>query len=140
MRYIISQCTLFTPLLVWYDTEIDQELIDLINGDGSGNKAVSLSWTADGKGYFARLFPSKEWTGDLPDDFPHQIDKLRASVKNFDIGLKTILFGQGTSHIYVFERGFSAHLDGAAEDVEHPLHKASTPLGSVVYNTGLTTP
>lgn len=112
---------------------MQKELIDLVNGNSTGNKATSLSWTADGKGYFARLLPSKEWTADLPDDFPHQINELRASVKNFDIGIKTILFGHGGTHIYVFERGFSAYFAGSAQNTEHSLHKVSLVPTQVLW-------
>lgn len=60
---------------------------------------------------------------DVPEEYPLQIKKLRASVCDFDIGLKTILFGQGGTHVYVFQRGYVAHLEGTANDEEHPLYK-----------------
>ena len=112
--------------LVFYDTSIQKEISDMINATTTGaNRASSISWTGDGKGYFVKLLPSKEWTADLPDDYPHQIVQLRSELQGFDQGLKTILFGEGGTHIYVFERGFSAWFVGSADNPNHPLYKAS---------------
>lgn len=110
---------------------MSEELTSLVKGDNLGNKASSVSWTEDGTGYFVKLRPSKGWTADLPDEYPHKIEELRKQLKNFDIGLKTILFGYANTHIYVFERGFSAELNGPAEDADHPLHKVSEGTGYI---------
>lgn len=111
---------------VWYDTSMSKELVSLVNGENTnGSKAISLSWTGDGQGYFAKLSPGKEWTADLPDNYPHQINELRSQFADFDVGLKTILFGHAGTHVYIFEAGFVAHFEGEAEEDEHPLNKAS---------------
>jgi hypothetical protein len=68
------------------------------------------------------------WTLDVPDNYPLQIMDLRAKVKDFDQGIKTILFGQGGTHIYVFQVGFQAYFEGTAKNIDHPLHKVSTSL------------
>lgn len=105
------------------------ELVSAINGGQSRLdylKASSISWSDDGKGYFLKLRGSKQWTLDLPDGYPHQIEELRKSVRDFDLGLKVILFGHAGTHIYIFERGFVAHFEGSARHTDHPLHQVRT--------------
>ncbi|GJE90150.1 hypothetical protein PsYK624_062750 [Phanerochaete sordida] len=117
-------------LTLWYDLSIQADLLPYIKGDQYGaKKAASLSWTDDGRGYFVKLRGGDGWTMDVPDEYPLQIAQLRRQLSDFDQGIKTILFGQGGTHVYIFERGFVAHFEGTAEDSEHPLNKIFQEFG-----------
>ena len=62
---------------------------------------------------------------DVRDDYPLQLSELTSAVPNFDQTLRTIIFGHGGTHIYVFETGFFAHLEGKAMEKDHPLNRVS---------------
>lgn len=104
-----------------------ENLLALIKGDRYGlNKAAYLSWTDDGRGYFIKIRQSSAWELDVPDEFPLQINELRARFKDFDLGLKAIVFGHEGTHIYAFDNLFVAHLRGNAKESGHPLRKVSS--------------
>lgn len=93
------------------------------DANGAG-KATYFSWTADGAGYFVKMRNSTAWELDVPDGYPLQINDLRRQFKDFDAGIKAIIFGQGGTHVYVFEAGFVAHFAGPeAHWTNHPLPK-----------------
>lgn len=129
-----------TSTILWSPSKADL-VCSLVRHIDAGRAAFPDQWReslrkeghiavmdGDGKGYFVKLSPNKEWTADLPDDYHHQIMELRAQFRDFDIGLKTILFGHAGTHVYVFERGYVAHFEGTAEDSKHPLNKASAHI------------
>ena len=123
IKWLTFTCT------VWYDTSMPPEIVTYIKGDNIGmKKAASITWTDDGKGYFVKLRGREGWTLDVPDEYPLQINELRRQIRDFDLGIKTILFGHAGTHVYVFERGFVAHLEGTADDKDHPLYKVARSL------------
>ncbi|KAG6856710.1 hypothetical protein H0H87_001499 [Tephrocybe sp. NHM501043] len=64
------------------------------------------------------------WNVKLPSFYINTIGVLRNAIPNFDLGLKYVIFGKGGTHIYQFETGFLASLEGEHEQEDHPLNQA----------------
>jgi hypothetical protein len=48
---------------------------------------------------------------------------MREQYNDFDSGLMGVIFGKGTTHIFLHEAGFVANLGEEALDPEHILYK-----------------
>ncbi|TFK31763.1 hypothetical protein BDQ12DRAFT_739803 [Crucibulum laeve] len=64
------------------------------------------------------------WNASLPHFYINTLNVIREHVTNFDNALKWIIFGKGGTHIYQFENGFLANLEGPHEDPDHALNQA----------------
>jgi len=64
------------------------------------------------------------WNASLPSFYINTISALRNNIPNFDAGLKYVIFGKGGTHIYQFETGFLANLEGEHGREDHPLNQA----------------
>ncbi|KAG6907600.1 hypothetical protein DXG01_008218 [Tephrocybe rancida] len=74
--------------------------------------------------FFAKHKSRGHWNVQLPSLYINTIGVLRDAVPNFDLGLKYIIFGKGGTHIYQFETGFMASLEGEHDEEGHPLNQA----------------
>ncbi|GJE88325.1 hypothetical protein PsYK624_044080 [Phanerochaete sordida] len=93
------------------------------------DKAQALSFTADGRGFFVRR-AQRGYVLEL-GGAPYALDvaELRASIPDFDARVRDVLFGRDGTWICVYrDAGFTANLDGPAQDPEHPLHKVCKEL------------
>jgi hypothetical protein len=84
-----------------------------------------VSFAPDGVGWFAAESSVGRWTCDLADSSGQtaEILDLRQKMPGFDNKLKTVLYGQH-ARIYVFDHGFTAILNGPADNPQHPLYQA----------------
>jgi hypothetical protein len=107
----------------WWDSSLEPDLLTKVLEDPDKPHIDDLTFADDGYTCFLKLDGRGEWSIKHSEDFPLNLEEARAEVPDLDERLRTVLFGQGGTHIYVLEGGFHAELIGKANHDEHPLKK-----------------
>lgn len=106
-----------------YDTKLDPTVIDHLNGKNGKAQSNYVTFSEDPGSYFVKHNARGGWGANIEEPYVQRISALRKDLKDFDLGLKGIVFGKGGTHFYQFEAGFMAVLKGDAESPQHPLNK-----------------
>ncbi|TFK33290.1 hypothetical protein BDQ12DRAFT_670399 [Crucibulum laeve] len=84
--------------------------------------AIHIKWMSTdfvsfgpNKGNWFAGAPGGRWNGDMEDQMIAQINEVRAITPNFDQLLDGVLFGKGTTQIFMYKGGFGYYTDKEAE-------------------------
>jgi hypothetical protein len=106
--------------LVHYSVKADSDLLQHLE---SSQPCEFVTFPEDAASYFVKHKSRGSWNADLEEPYISTYTQLQENIKNFDLGLKWIIFGHAGSHIYQLETGFLFSMEGRHEDPEHPLRK-----------------
>lgn len=128
VRSISFSLELFTQnsTAVYFNIGLDADIHSYLTGTNNHAASNFISFTPESGLWFVK-YKAYGWYANVSDSCEKTIGKLRTQVREFDAGLDGMLFGYDGNRIYIFQRGYAFHLEGAAEHPEHPLHKASDP-------------
>jgi hypothetical protein len=106
-------------ILVHYSVKTDSDLHQHLKSQ----PCEFVTFPEDAASYFLKHKSRGSWNADLEEPYASTVTQLQENIKDFDLGLKWIIFGHAGSHIYQFETGFLFSMEGRHEDPEHPLRK-----------------
>ncbi|KAJ7613210.1 hypothetical protein FB45DRAFT_1036729 [Roridomyces roridus] len=145
--------TLWTSMngsgMVWVNYNVGSDKFHF-NGDinedirkhlTSGARFISFPDSPDPGHYFLKGKNSGAWNAVLPSYYVDRLTTMQKELKNFDVGITGMLFGQGTTNIVMFQAGFVADLDDKYVGEDHPLLKVlkefSEPGWCIEYGSTL---
>ncbi|KAJ7627115.1 hypothetical protein FB45DRAFT_1059931 [Roridomyces roridus] len=118
--------TLWTRRVVSYTVYFNSDMHEDVRKHltGGGAKFLSFPDSDDPAHYFLKGRNSGAWNAVLPNYYVDRLNSMQNEIKDFDVGITGMLFGQGRTNIVMFQAGFIADLDDRYVDGEdHPLLK-----------------
>lgn len=118
----------FPPLiksikLVWWDSAIGKHIENAFIGHPSAPPSNYVAFPEEADGHFLKGITPGAWSAELADIYVNSIREAQRDIDGFDLGLKSILFGVEGSHIFCFDNGFQAKLQGTHDHPDNTLHK-----------------
>jgi len=108
---------------VWWDSAIGVHIENAFMGHPSAPPSNYVSFPVEPDGHFLKGITPGAWSAELADIYVNSIREAQRDIDGFDLGLKRILFGVGGSHIFCFDNGFQAKLQGVHDHPDNALHK-----------------
>lgn len=118
----------FTIMSVYFSLPAESDFEQSVRSTASGGGFVTFPESDQPPKcakplYFVGSNTTGTWSCSLPDEYIKAMGILKQNIKNFDVGLKWIIFGKGGTHIYQFANRFLACLEGEHEDESNVLNK-----------------
>ena len=110
-------------LIVWWHNAIGENIQNAFLGNPPAPLSNYVSFPEEPDGYFLKGIKTGAWTAELADLYVNSIREGQRDIGGFDLGLKRIMFGVGGSHIFCFDNGFQAKLQGIHDHPDNSLHK-----------------
>ncbi|KAF8588186.1 hypothetical protein K439DRAFT_1335882 [Ramaria rubella] len=108
---------------IWWDTGIGEHIQNAFLGNPPALPSNYVSFPEEPDGHFLKGIKTGAWSAELADLYVNSVREAQRDIDGFDLGLKSIMFGVGGSHIFCFDNGFQAKLQGAHDHPDNALHK-----------------
>ncbi|KAF8515646.1 hypothetical protein JB92DRAFT_2717123 [Gautieria morchelliformis] len=108
---------------IWWDNAVGEHIQNAFLGNPPAPPSNYVSFPEESDGFFLKGTKTGAWSAELGDLYVNSIREAQRDIDGFDLGLKRIMFGVGGSHIFCFENGFQAKLQGIHDHPDSALHK-----------------
>ncbi|KAF8520878.1 hypothetical protein BU17DRAFT_88424 [Hysterangium stoloniferum] len=108
---------------IWWDSTIGKPIQKAFMGIPPAPPSNYVSFSEQPNGYFLKGINPGAWSAELDDIYVNSIRDAQRDIDGFDLGLTRIMFGVGGSHIFCFDNGFQAKLQGIHDHPDNALHK-----------------
>lgn len=108
---------------VWWDSKIGERIQNSFLGIPPALPSNYVSFPEELDSHFLKGINPGAWSAELADSYVSSVREAQRDIDGFDLGLKRILFGVGGSHIFCFDNGFQAKLQGVHDQTGDALNK-----------------